>query len=121
MEYLAAQAQAQELTRERHHDPNYAALAEKERRLISERTKAALAAKKANGVHLGNISTSRWLDRSVQTAAADEFVASLMPVIEAIRTTGATTPRCISRAKQARRSVVARWLMERVLGRQQSR
>ena len=32
----------------------YAALAEKERRLISERTKAALAAKRANGARLGN-------------------------------------------------------------------
>jgi DNA invertase Pin-like site-specific DNA recombinase len=32
----------------------YAALAEKERRLISERTKAALAARKANGGRLGN-------------------------------------------------------------------
>jgi DNA invertase Pin-like site-specific DNA recombinase len=32
----------------------YAALAEKERRLISERTKAALAAKKASGARLGN-------------------------------------------------------------------
>src|SRR4051794_30240070 len=32
----------------------YAALAEKERRLISERTKAALAAKKAAGASLGN-------------------------------------------------------------------
>src|SRR3954464_9039972 len=32
----------------------YAALAEKERRLISERTKAALAAKKASGAKLGN-------------------------------------------------------------------
>jgi hypothetical protein len=33
----------------------YAALAEKERRLISERTKAALAAKKAAGAVLGNV------------------------------------------------------------------
>ena len=32
----------------------YAALAEKERRLIAERTRAALAAKKAAGANLGN-------------------------------------------------------------------
>jgi DNA invertase Pin-like site-specific DNA recombinase len=32
----------------------YAALAEKERRLISDRTKTALAAKKASGAKLGN-------------------------------------------------------------------
>jgi DNA invertase Pin-like site-specific DNA recombinase len=32
----------------------FAALAEKERRLISERTKAALAVRKANGGKLGN-------------------------------------------------------------------
>ena len=32
----------------------YAALAEKERRLISERTKSALAARKAQGARLGN-------------------------------------------------------------------
>ena len=32
----------------------YAALAEKERRLISERTRAALAAKRTGGTRLGN-------------------------------------------------------------------
>jgi len=37
----------------------YAALAEKERRLISERTKAALAIRKANGGKLGNPATLR--------------------------------------------------------------
>jgi DNA invertase Pin-like site-specific DNA recombinase len=83
----------------------YAALAEKERRLISERTKAALAAKKASGAQLGNptnIQVAGSLGRSVQTAAADQFVAGLMPVIDAIRTTGATTLDAISRALNQR-------------------
>jgi hypothetical protein len=47
----------------------YAALAEKERRLISERTKAALAAKKAGGAK----------GRTAQTAAADQF--GLLPIV----------------------------------------
>src|ERR1700749_2617602 len=60
----------------------YAALAEKERRLISERTKAALAAKRAAGAALGNprnIAQAGELGRSVQVATADEFVAGVMP------------------------------------------
>ena len=45
-------------------------------------TMAALTAKKANGAQLGNpsnIQVARSLGRSVQTAAADQFVAGLMP------------------------------------------
>jgi hypothetical protein len=83
----------------------YAALAEKERRLIAERTKAALAAKKASGAKLGNptnIASAGYLGRSVQTAAADEFVAGLMPVIDAIRGTGANTLEAISGALNQR-------------------
>ena len=82
----------------------YAALAEKESRLISERTKAALAAKRANGTKLGNPSVvaAGSLGRSVQTAAADEFVASLMPVVEAIRSTGSTTLEAITEALNQR-------------------
>jgi DNA invertase Pin-like site-specific DNA recombinase len=83
----------------------YAALAEKERRLISERTRAALAAKKANGARLGNpsnIVAAGSLGRSVQTATADEFVASLMPVVDAIRSTGANTLEAISCALNQR-------------------
>jgi DNA invertase Pin-like site-specific DNA recombinase len=49
----------------------YAALAERERRLISERTKAALAAKKAGGAKLGNPSNiveAGSMGRAVQAA-----------------------------------------------------
>ena len=78
----------------------YAALAEKERRLISERTKSALAAKRASGAKLGNpgnILAAGSLGRQAQTLSADGFVACL-PVVEAIRKTGATTLEEISRA-----------------------
>jgi hypothetical protein len=83
----------------------YAALAEKERRLISERTKAALAAKKASGIKLGNprnIAQAGELGRSVQAATADKFVANLMPVVRAIQSTGATTLEAISQALNQR-------------------
>jgi DNA invertase Pin-like site-specific DNA recombinase len=65
----------------------YAALAEKERRLISERTKAALAAKKANGAALGNpmnIENAGQIGRRVQQAEADRFAANVLPVIRSI-------------------------------------
>src|SRR5205085_4232899 len=65
----------------------YAALADKERRLIAERTKAALAAKKLAGAKLGNpsnIEQAGHLRRSVQAAAAVEFAIGLMPIVKAI-------------------------------------
>ena len=55
----------------------YAALAEKERRLISERTRAALAAKRAGGARLGNlinIASAGAFGRALQIAAVDEFL-----------------------------------------------
>src|SRR3954468_18192352 len=66
----------------------YAALAEKERRLISERTKAALAAKKQRGEALGNpanIAEAGQVGRAVQTAEADRFAANLLPIIRSIQ------------------------------------
>ena len=64
----------------------YAALAEKERRLISERTKAALSAKKASGIKLGNphdLSLAGSRGRAIQVRAADEFAQTVLPVIDA--------------------------------------
>jgi DNA invertase Pin-like site-specific DNA recombinase len=83
----------------------YAALAEKERRLISERTKAALAAKRASGHRLGNprnINEAGALGRTVQTSAADQFVIGLMPVVQAIRSSGATTLEAVTVALNQR-------------------
>jgi DNA invertase Pin-like site-specific DNA recombinase len=60
----------------------YAALAEKERRLISERTKAALAVRKATGTKLGNptnIQEAGRMGRAAQTAAADEHTRGPCP------------------------------------------
>jgi DNA invertase Pin-like site-specific DNA recombinase len=83
----------------------YAALAEKERRLISERTRAALAAKKANGAKLGNPSNAAdaaKLGRYIQSNAADVFVQRMIPVITGIRAAGATTLRDVTAALNER-------------------
>src|SRR3954463_10625803 len=77
----------------------YAALAEKERRLISERTKAALAAKKAAGASLGNPVNLRLAGasgRAVSVAAADGLARSLSPVLHSIRAEGALTLRAMA-------------------------
>ena len=78
----------------------YAALAEKERGLISERTKAVLAAKKASGARLGKPAQHRsgGTGRTIQIATADEFVLGLLPVVQAIRSAGATTLDAMTRA-----------------------
>jgi DNA invertase Pin-like site-specific DNA recombinase len=83
----------------------YAALAEKERRLIAERTRTALAAKKASGIRLGNptnINQAGALGREAQAAGAEQFAASLIPVVQAIQQTGAKTLRALSAALNQR-------------------
>ena len=58
----------------------YAALAEKERRLISERTKAALTVRKASGSKLGdprNIEQAGDMGRAMLANSADEYARSL--------------------------------------------
>jgi DNA invertase Pin-like site-specific DNA recombinase len=83
----------------------YAALAEKERSLIAERTKAALASKRASGARLGNptnLPLAGALGRATQVAAANEFVSGLLPVVLAIRQTGAKTLESMSQALNQR-------------------
>jgi DNA invertase Pin-like site-specific DNA recombinase len=69
----------------------YAALAEKERRLISERTRAALAARKVQGAKLGNrrnAPEAAAAGHRAQSAEADAFAANVLPLIEALRASG---------------------------------
>jgi DNA invertase Pin-like site-specific DNA recombinase len=83
----------------------YAALAEKERSLIADRTKAALASKRASGARLGNptnLPLAGALGRATQIAAADKFVSGLLPVVLAIRQTGAQTLEAMSCALNQR-------------------
>jgi DNA invertase Pin-like site-specific DNA recombinase len=83
----------------------YAALAEKERKLISERTKAALAAKKAQGVRLGNrtnLAAARASALASTLLAADAFAENVLPIIEQVRAAGATSLRAIASSLNAR-------------------
>ena len=88
----------------------YAALAEKERNLISARTREALAAAKARGVVLGNpdFAAARAAGQAVRSSNADQRAASVLPVIEAIKAAGASTLRQIADALNARGITTAR-------------
>jgi DNA invertase Pin-like site-specific DNA recombinase len=71
----------------------YAALAEKERRMIAERTRSALAQRKAQGTRLGNprnAPEAAALGRIVQCEEAERFAANVLPVIRSIRSAGIT-------------------------------
>ena len=84
----------------------YAALAEKERRLISERTKAALAVRKATGGKLGNPTNIRDagdLGRVSLVAAADAHAESLLPLLRSLRSEGAITIGAVTRSLNERK------------------
>jgi DNA invertase Pin-like site-specific DNA recombinase len=71
----------------------YAALAEKERALISERTKVALAAKKAQGVRLGNrtnLAEAQAKSVVANREAADRFAANVLPIVRQLQGAGVT-------------------------------
>ncbi len=89
----------------------YAALAEKERHLISERTRVALAAKKAQGVKLGNrrnLAEAGAKGAEAQRAGADAFAGNILPLIRQLQAAGVTTSRGIAEALNARGARTAR-------------
>ena len=93
----------------------YAALAEKERRLISERTRAAFAGRKIRGARLGNPTNpadAAAIGRKVSVEQADQFASTVMPVIDSIRNSGIVSPARDSHlAKQSRSTHGAWWQM----------
>jgi DNA invertase Pin-like site-specific DNA recombinase len=83
----------------------FAALAQKERALISERTKAALARAKARGVVLGNRSNLRQAQArgtASTIAQADSFARNIMPLIRQMQAAGVTTIRALAAELNAR-------------------
>jgi DNA invertase Pin-like site-specific DNA recombinase len=75
-----------------------AAVAEHEARLISQRTKAALAQAKLRGKRLGNprAAESSHLGGAGRAKVADAFALSAMPAISRVRSSGITAPRLIA-------------------------
>jgi DNA invertase Pin-like site-specific DNA recombinase len=88
----------------------FAALAEKERLLISTRTRQALSAAKARGVTLGNprLHVARESAVDVVKAEADRYAANVLPIIREARKAGANTLRQIAEALNARGIPTAR-------------
>ena len=82
----------------------FAALAEKERAMISTRTKAALATAKARGVVLGGPKLPKARKSAVAAikALADHHAANVLPVIQEIQRTGTRSLHQIANALNAR-------------------
>ena len=96
-----------------------AVIAQHERKAISTRTKAALAAARARGTKLGNPNLAAlqaagagkpgWtVGADANRAGADRFAQDVHPVIEAIRGDGITTLRGIAAELNARGILTAR-------------
>ena len=69
----------------------YAALAEKERTLIADRTRAALAVKKAQGAKLGNrtnLPEAAAKGAKANQEAAEAFAANVLPIVRQVQASG---------------------------------
>ncbi len=91
-----------------------ALLAQKEREMISERTKAALVAAKARGVKLGGkrpgvVMTPkiRASGQAARIARADAFARDLAPTIREFQSAGVTSLRGLARALRRRPETIA--------------
>lgn len=75
-----------------------AAVAQHEREMISERTRAALKVAKRRGTRLGNPNLAEAAQRGAdaQSEAADKFAANLMPMIRELQAHGAKSANVIA-------------------------